>query len=826
MSGLRSGVACLCLALCAACAHGAGGRTVIMAGSVCSGLPPLTAASAAARDASATGDPALVAYYTAAPQAKLVVYDIRAGRPRFQVTTVLRNRPQLLDDVVVAVDDQQRLVAYDLKTGQLRAQHALPRPTWLGAVQVGQQLIFTSTSLSFRPAERGSTLTALDLRTGATLWEHSVPYPLSRPSAAAGRVFVISDHADVWAMDAASGRSVGCARIGSEPIEWLKPYGDELLVGAGSARSLSLGAQPPTEDGRLKLPIADLPGQPLLQPSGYQSVPAEHSAHGRVAVAATLEAQGHALAVRSDHYYFAFYRHLFAYSARGQLRWVHALDSDAVRLRALANGLLVVTESGEVLWLRARDGSLRGRLQLPDALTSADATATQLAVSASAQTAPAPGSLRLQLRGLALDSDARLLPSRRLAVSALADLPDPEATRDLLDVYTEPAAPEELRRQVARVLATRRTGTEFLIEALAGDYDFLSGAPAPPLAAIVPGLVTNHEVQAVPRLIDRLFDPDTRLSELNLLVDALSQLGGTQTHEALGDFFALYHADSSLREDVSSLLSAAQVLWSSASTAEVAVVDAVSKDPSTLDAVKAGLVPLMATAAPSAPSAPVAQGPEPEEDETPPAVVAERLSDAAISSTLASHASELRECVTAELARNPRLRALRFTFVIDNSGTLSRFSVWPQRDELVACLQPKLKALRFPAFARGNRLANYTISLQPQEAEPAVAEDASAERSPPFWFVAKLRGVGAPAVAERTPWWRNQNPLYVSVETPAKPTAHDRTVPPAAGKDGSSERPASPAPTAAPSGKTQPDAHTPPPESPPAATDQWWLPAQ
>lgn len=835
----------LLAALCAACAHTqSAGRSVILAGSVCSGVQPLTAAASSTPGASesaaapGTTHEALVAYVTDAPASKLVVYDIRAGRVRFEVDAPLSSRPQLLRDVVVAVvgaaSERPELVAYDLQTGQPRWQHQLPRPEWLGAVQVGaqgQQLVTTTTTHSFRPQERGSTLTALDAHSGALLWERDVPYTLSAPSADAERVLVISDHADVWALDADSGKSVGCSHVDSGPVEWLSPHGSVLLVGTDDARAWKLGDGAPEEVDRLQLPIAELPGQPLLQPPAYQSVPAGRSAHGRVTVAAALEASGPAgaqISLRAGHYYYAFYRHLFAYDTAGQLRWVRALDADAVRLRALADALVVVTEAGELQWLRAQDGAVMARVHLPismsrsisrsmaAALTSADLTDTRVVAGAGAE-ASAPV-LRQELRKLAIDTDARLLPSRRLAVTALAALPDPEATRDLLDIYRERAAPVELRRHVARVLGTRKVGSEYLVEALDGDYNFLTGEPAPPLAAIVPGLVTNGEARAVPRLIDRLFDPDTRLSELKLLVEAIAALAGPEAQKPLSEFFALYHADSALRDDASSLLSAAQVLWTSGAAA---AVEAVAKDPSTLDAVTSGLVPLMATAEPSEPAAPTEQ-PQPEPQ--PERVIPRRLSESAIANTFAQHAPALRECVAQELARNAGARALRFSLVIEGSGEVSRFSVWPKRDELMQCLQPKISAMRFPAFAQRRRLTHYTLSLRPAEANEE-ATPSEQESTKPFWFVAQLRAVGRPALAELAPWWRDQNPLFVSVEEPSKPTQAKR--PDSAtdsGMETASHGPEAATGTAADSGKPKPETGSEPKAKAPAATDQWWLP--
>ena len=805
----------VCALVCAACAHtGNGESTVILAGSVCSGAPPLTAAEPPLTAVSGTSE-SLVAYAT---PGKLVVYDLQAGRVRFQVSATLRSRPQLLRDVVVAVaerDGQNKLVAYDLKSGQQRADYPVPRASWLGAVQVGDDLIFTSSSLSFKPSERGSTITALSATSGALQWEKNVPYALSRPTAAAGRVYLISDHADVWALQADSGGSLGCSRLGSEPVEWLQADGDKLLLGTDSARAVQLTQKTPSELGRLQLKAAGLPGQPQLQPSAYQSIPAERSAYGRVALATRLEVAAAAPSVAGGRYFYAFYKHLFAFDADGQLQWVHKLSADSVELRATPEAARVVTESGQVLWFNPETGALLSKLQLPDRPTSADSAATGPIGSAAAPAVP----LQSELRAMALDTDARLLPSRKLAVSALAALPESDASRDLLDVYTEPSAPKELQNHVARVLAERTRGSEHLVAALAGDFNFLTGAPPPPLAAIVPGLVTNNEQRAVPRLIDRLFDPDTRLPELHLLVDAITKLGGHDAKKPLAEFLALYHADSSLAEDASALLAAAQALVPEAPAAaqkpqpEWLALEALSKDPSTLPALKERLVSLLATSAraPEEAVAEAAPAPEPEREQP----IRERLSDATISNVFSAHASELHECIAAELARNAGLRALRFHFVVESSGKPSRFSVWPQRAELIECLQPKLDQLQFPAFARGRRLASYTLALR---GDAARDEDASGpENSKPFWFIAQLRGVGAQAPADRAPWWKNQNPLFLSVEEPTKPAAQVEA------KQAPVESQEKPAPAAASDAKPSSEPSAPKPEDKPAA-DQWWVP--
>jgi hypothetical protein len=230
----------------------------------------------------------------------------------------------------------------------------------------------------------------------------------------------------------------------------------------------------------------------------------------------------------------------------------------------------------------------------------------------------------------------------------------------------------------------------------------------------------------------------------------------------------------------------------------------------------------MATAEPVAAPEVVAAAPVAEA----PAPVALTLSDDAIASTFAAHAAELRECVSAELAQNPSLRALRFNFVVDRAGALSRLTVWPKREQLAACLTPKLLAARFPAFVRGPRMASYTLLLHPSSGAQSAAKDASEDKSEPqpFWFDAQLRAAGQSVDAARTPWWQNQNPLFVAVDEPAAQP----------GSTTASDDGAGAAPEPSPGARAQDaqqraimkrteEQRREPPEP---AADSWWVPSQ
>lgn len=790
------------LAVGCATVHTPGSTPAIIAGSVCSELPPLTAAGTTSPVAGS-----LVAFVSDGAPSQLVVYDLEARRVRFQVPIALRSRPEILHSVVVAVDSAGQMVGFDLADGTRRFRVAVERQSWLGAVQVGTQLISTSTSLSFRPSERGSTVSAIDVRDGSPLWQKRVSYALSRPRAAGSNVYFVSDHADVWALAAESGAATGCMRLGGTPIDWLEADAAGLLLGASQARRVASATAGSASQAStpLELPLAQLPGRPALRPTSYDAVPAARSAYGRIGVVASLEAKPGTPALQDGRFYYAFYRQLFGYAADGRLLWARLFDSDAVRVALFADTLVVVSEDGTLQLVHAADGTTYAKNKLPARLTSADVVVRSLVAASSEATPARPLPLRAALTEIALDTDARLLPGRKLAASALGALPDPEATQDLLQLYKQSSAPAELRRHVADVLATRRTGTAYLVDALLEDYDFLDARSAPPLAAIVPALISNRETRALPRLVDRLFDPDTRSDELTLLVDAIAALGSpSEFGPPLSQFLALYHADSSLAAAPEALIAAARVLARSGVPAYLTAVEQYAHAPATTAGLRAGLVQLTAASKPAPSAAAQAEAPAPAAPEV---ALPETLSDAQIQRTFVERADDLRTCVLAELARNPSLRALRLAVVITHDGRLTGVQVLPDRPELVGCLKPKLLATRFPPFRRGRRLANYTIAVHPNRSLTPGASLLANDRPQNFWRLAELRGRAAAAVdrAPRQPaWWRNQNPLFVSVDTPT-PTNTETTAAPA--------KP-----------PTETGAQAKPKEEP--APDAWWLPSQ
>jgi hypothetical protein len=551
-------------------------------------------------------------------------------------------------------------------------------------------------------------------------------------------------------------------------------------------------------------------------------------------------------------FYFVFYRDVFGFHADGTLAWAQLVDTDVARAQASASGLWLVTEAGILLQLDAATGepkspqSLGVRIASADVRPGSQAAASAVAGSAGAVAplgaAPAtagepqpaaagaavadrPERARLQasLRRVADDTDARLLPARMLAVDELARLDTASATGDLLAIYAAPNTPAGLRDRIAKRLRERTIGAEYLVAALEQHQDFLEERPAPPLRAIVPGLVTQHETRAVPGLVGQLFDPNTPVSDLGMVVSAIDALSGDAGREPLQRFFAMYKADSALANDPSALVLAAQGLLARNDAPSRTMLEAARDDAGTSAGLREQLASLLAPPKAEAPEAAVEVAAAPMEA-APPPIALRTLLDAA--------RPQLTPCVEEAHARSPKLNTVRMWFVALPDGSVRDVRVTPIDKQLATCLDAKLSSLRLPNDRK--QLVSYQLWLPPPVSEEKPAEPAA---SGEFWARAQQRAPKNARVPEMPPWWQDKNPLFVVMDQQGSPVAQQPAAAPASASAVKVPTPAMTpeqpmaAPVAnapQPAQAAQPSQLKPAPaaKQPPPAEDAWWVPVQ
>jgi hypothetical protein len=438
------------------------------------------------------------------------------------------------------------------------------------------------------------------------------------------------------------------------------------------------------------------------------------------------------------------------------------------------------------------------------AFATAQVSGTQWTLPATAPIEPALP-LRSGLLAIALDLDARLVPARAYAAAELGALPDPEASADLLEIHRRSSTPPELARVVADALRSRRTGLVHLIDALLARPDFLTQSKPAPLAVLAPALVDAREQRAVPNLVQRMLDHETPLSVLPTVVRAVVELGDASVVAPLLAFVRLYRNDTSFDESPEALVEAARGVRKHAGAEGEALLATLSADGRLRPALAAGLLALRTGGARPAHATAVAAAPAPPAPPLP-----RTLSQAAVDATFREHAADVDACLTAELARNPKLTQLRIAFVAESDGSVHSVQLVPGDQTLVDCLQPRVQGYRFARFAHGRRVVRYTIAVRGSEAAPQSVALAP-ERDAPFWSRAsKTTRAKDPLLA---PWWVSQHPIAPLVaKEPSTPTPAAPTAP----------TPATTPTTADPS--TTPSTAPTPPE-PAASDDAWWVPS-
>jgi hypothetical protein len=800
-------------------------------------------ARAQAQPAAAPSLPNLLVATTHGADPSLIAYDLAQARVAWRVAVAAETRPELLGDLVVTTR-AGKLLGFDAATGQLRVQADLDGCSYLGAANDAGR-IFVACQPS--GAQHDARLIAFDERSGHRLWQRTAHGEIGRPAARAGIVLVPWQRQSLALLDARSGRERARLRTHDDVIDWVRADRGGTFFGHRALYRLSADSAHVSraDAGRASVPSERLPGEPSAQASAFSPEPAARSARGRIALYLEPEAVGATgVQLARDRYYFVFYRYVFAFDASGALRFCRVLAHDVIAGQPVAAGLVLVQDSGDALLLAAQDGSERMHVAIGAALASAtlragfdaDGTAPARAGGASDTTA-----LEHELTEIALDTDSRLVPARAYAVQALAKLDAPEVTRELLDIYSQSVTPPELKRVAADALRTRRSGLEYLIDALLARYDFLEQTRPAPLAVIAPALVDAHETRAVPRLLERLADHETPPSALPVLVHAIVELGDSSVVTPLLDWLRLYRNDSSFAEQPDALLEAARGVLVHGGSEGPALLASITQDGRAGAALAGGIASLLvpraaqpvlgAAVAPATPKA---------------APLPEKLTQEAIDSVFAEHIDDLRACAIDEIGRNPELARLRIAFIAESDGATHALSFAPNTPELVDCLYSKVAAYRFPHFRAGRQVATYSFVVRAREQPTSPADDGGQHN---FWDFYAAKADAAALPPETEPWWRSHQWLAPMIERSANDTsmpatastadgsrattAKQATAQPAAARSAraNAPSPAAPAPSAASTSApaTRPAAEpakSEPPAAPPTAgEDAWWLPA-
>ena len=424
---------------------------------------------------------------------------------------------------------------------------------------------------------------------------------LGFPAVKAGIGFIPWSNQYVSAVDLKTGEEVARLLV-REIVTQARNFNGELWFGEqGLVRfDDKIRLATTNQATHVALPSRPLPGKPLWLGSGNQLWPVTSSARLKI----RLSAQPAGL---DDHTHFTNHAYLASYfrvvlglsDQDGSLRFVKSLSGDALGMSSAQHGFAVCDSSGKVSLVSEKGGDA-GSAELGARLTACAVDAS----SASFTETRAPAALAEQIGQALSDLTPDMAVAQKLLVDELTKQDDPLVTKILIDLTSSTKIPPDLRSAARKLIATRRTGKEYMLAALERHYDYVSDVLLPPpLGPLADALAAMNEVSATPLLAHHLNDPANEMADVERAAVALGKLATPKEYEDLRTFFALYRATADEPSLVNAVVAIGGALLRIGGAPGKTVVERAAQDPLTQADVKRGLGALLAAQS-EAPGAP------------------------------------------------------------------------------------------------------------------------------------------------------------------------------------------------------------------------------
>jgi len=283
--------------------------------------------------------------------------------------------------------------------------------------------------------------------------------------------------------------------------------------------------------------------------------------------------------------------------SRGSLQWVRVLPG-AVLGALAADGSYATCDSTGAVRVLSVDGSrslvaLRlSRTRRDESALSSCALGAGVAWPRAASSAPAqaPEPLIDQLAHVLALSDPDLANAQRFLARELAARPEADATRALIALAARRSADPILQSEAEDLLATRRNGQEFMLQALerAGprSADPVSRAP---IGALADALLALGEQKAAPLLAAQMNQLGHSPQELERVARALEKLATEAEYSPLVVFFSVYRTSADQSGLVEAVSAVGRTLLRIGAAPGRRLVEIATRDPLTVPGVRAAL---------------------------------------------------------------------------------------------------------------------------------------------------------------------------------------------------------------------------------------------
>jgi outer membrane protein assembly factor BamB len=626
---------------------------------------------------------------------RLWAWNPESGTKLWEQAAVLTSTPYVAGDHVVS-HESGHIVVRRLSDGSIATRVEDRSLALVGADGEGD---ITAIALSTGGAV-GARSRLVVMGGDSVAWQIEMEQAIGSPAVRAGMVFVPWAQQNISVLDSENGSELARIRFTRGVVGHALADRSGIFFGQRGIALLtesSLGEAAPF----FEPPHGEFPAQVEMLRDAYRPPPTPSSASHRARLVwrGVARSDG-AMALEHDSLYFVFYRLVFALDANSdRVRWVAQLPSDVVGARVEENGLVTVDDQGRIHALSTTDGRTVWTASTGMPATWAHVSYGSLhAGSPEGEVLPVEDQLLLA----AQNPDARLVPARAYAIMALASLDEPEVTNRLIALCEDHRLPAPLYGAACIALGSRETGVEHVLHALARHSSYLEGTQAPPVGALSNAAIRMNERRAVPLLIAHLRDPQTAVSDLPSLAQALRDLGDASARGPLGDFIRLYHAEAPDDELARALDTSIAAYVHFAGPAAQELLQSLIDDPMSLASVRATAERELTALHQGTAEHIEAVAPSEAIEANTVAEIPERITPAIISQVLRPIASDLSACLVQPGRVHGQARVL---LSIEPDGTLHTVSITPR--EVQECLEPLVRSRTFP---RTRATARVTIS--------------------------------------------------------------------------------------------------------------------
>jgi outer membrane protein assembly factor BamB len=486
----------------------------------------------------------------------IVAYDLGSGNVLWKADADVQSRISVGGDFVVELEGKQ-LVARDQAKGAPKWRVNVPG-NFVGAAADRDRVYLTY--------KDGSTwwLVGYDGESGRQLWKADASGELGAPAAHGGVVYVPFLKQWLSIVDGKSGNQLTRLRGLDQEISTLRVtsqaayYGSKQGMFLLDGRSAS-GKRADATYGQVKIP-PQLDGTTYGH-EVYNPVELGYTAAERKRVLWTsLPVESGPMKLGGDGYVIHYFRFLLGFGLDGGLRWAYSHPRvELVASEHTGHVIVALSTTGDIVAIEPQTGAVRARKSLGTTSPVLGATFDAEGWSPSSQSEPIETVAALV--SIARDHDARFDRVKELAVNALARLPGPDVTSQLLAVLADNRAPQKLKDTVVDLLVARRDPSSLpvLTQQLSIHSDYLAQTEPDalgPVAKAMAGLggmtLDGKQVAAALAALQSHLDaPATATSDLVQVIAAMSAIGNGAERLALDSHLLLYHADDELGGDAS-----------------------------------------------------------------------------------------------------------------------------------------------------------------------------------------------------------------------------------------------------------------------------------